>query len=66
MSVDLVKLLVQKGADPRVKDDDGVTALDLAKDEETREILRKEIKYAEGEGILRKWKVTETDMGNTK
>ena len=62
----MVKLLVKKGADPRVKDDGGATALDLAKDEETREILKKEIKYAEGEGILPKWKVAESDMGNTK
>ena len=39
---------MKKGADHRVKDDEGATALDLAKDGETRELLKKEIEHDEG------------------
>ncbi len=37
----MVKLLVENGADVNIKNNDGYTALDFARDEEIKELLRK-------------------------
>ncbi|KAL5014847.1 hypothetical protein ScPMuIL_009117 [Solemya velum] len=42
-NVDCVKLLISHGADPHVKDEDLTTPFELAKDDQTREILHKAV-----------------------
>ena len=38
---EIAELLITKGADVNVKDDDGTTPLDMADDKETADLLRK-------------------------
>ena len=38
---EVIELLIAKGADVNVKDDDGTTPLDMADDKETADLLRK-------------------------
>jgi hypothetical protein len=47
--LDVVKILLQNGADPKSKDFEGETSLDLARTKEVRAILQESRKKREGE-----------------